>query len=66
MLISDIDYCGIFIAQVHVRTSYPTCCGMPQLEQGNVAEVVNRASKIAKELCAYAMIMMLIRILTEF
>jgi glycerol-3-phosphate dehydrogenase subunit C len=29
---------------------YPSCCGMPQLEQGNIAQVVANAQKVATEM----------------
>ena len=35
---------------VDVEHSYPGCCGMPYLEQGNLEQVVNQAKKISKNL----------------
>lgn len=35
---------------VEVEVVYPACCGMPQLEHGNVAKVAERAKSVAKEL----------------
>ena len=35
---------------VETEVVYPSCCGMPQLEQGNIAEVARAAEKVAKEL----------------
>ena len=35
---------------VETEVVYPSCCGMPQLEQGNIAEVARAAQKVAKEL----------------
>jgi glycerol-3-phosphate dehydrogenase subunit C len=37
---------------VETRVAYPGCCGMPFLEQGDIARVESQAKKIAKELCA--------------
>jgi glycerol-3-phosphate dehydrogenase subunit C len=37
---------------VETRAAYPGCCGMPQLEQGNLKRVAEQAEKISKELCA--------------
>ena len=37
---------------VETRAAYPGCCGMPQLEQGNLKRVAAQAQKISKELCA--------------
>jgi glycerol-3-phosphate dehydrogenase subunit C len=34
---------------VEAKLVYPECCGMPQLEAGDVAEVAERAKKIAAE-----------------
>ena len=31
-----------------VRFVYPECCGMPELEAGNLAEVARRAERVAK------------------
>ncbi len=40
------------LAQNGVETEvvYPACCGMPQLEQGNIEEVAKSAKKVAQEL----------------
>ena len=35
---------------VTTEVVYPSCCGMPQLEQGNIQEVARSAEKVAKEL----------------
>src|SRR5581483_4152912 len=35
---------------VETRVSYPGCCGMPFLEQGNLERVHTQAEKVAKEL----------------
>jgi glycerol-3-phosphate dehydrogenase subunit C len=35
---------------VETEVVYPTCCGMPQLEHGNLADVAARAAKVAAEL----------------
>lgn len=35
---------------VKTEVIYPSCCGMPQLEQGNITEVAKSAEKVAKEL----------------
>lgn len=35
---------------VETEVVYPACCGMPQLEQGNIARVVEQASKVARGL----------------
>jgi glycerol-3-phosphate dehydrogenase subunit C len=35
---------------VETEVVYPTCCGMPQLEHGNVANVAERARKVAAEM----------------
>ena len=37
---------------VETRAAYPGCCGMPQLEQGNLKRVAEQAENISKELCA--------------
>jgi glycerol-3-phosphate dehydrogenase subunit C len=37
---------------VETRAAYPGCCGMPQLEQGNLKRVAEQAEKVSKELCA--------------
>jgi len=38
---------------VETKAVYPTCCGMPQLEHGDIAEVARRAEKVAAELAPY-------------
>ena len=35
---------------VETRLAYPECCGMPQLEAGNIEEVARRAARVAAEL----------------
>jgi glycerol-3-phosphate dehydrogenase subunit C len=35
---------------VEVEVVYPRCCGMPQLEQGDIAEVAKSARKVSAEL----------------
>ena len=35
---------------VETRFAYPECCGMPQLEAGDIAEVAARAARVAAEL----------------
>jgi glycerol-3-phosphate dehydrogenase subunit C len=35
---------------VETRLAYPVCCGMPQLEAGDLAEVARRAEKVAAAL----------------
>ena len=35
---------------VETRLAYPECCGMPQLEAGDIAEVARRAEKVSAEL----------------
>jgi glycerol-3-phosphate dehydrogenase subunit C len=35
---------------VESRVAYPVCCGMPQLEAGDIAEVAKRAEQVAAEL----------------
>ncbi len=35
---------------VETEVVYPTCCGMPFLEQGNIGEVAERARQISREL----------------
>ena len=37
---------------VETRAAYPGCCGMPQLEQGDLKRVAAQAEKVSKELCA--------------
>jgi glycerol-3-phosphate dehydrogenase subunit C len=34
---------------VAARVDYPVCCGMPQLESGDIAEVARRAEQVARE-----------------
>ncbi len=42
---------GVLAKQgVETRFAYPECCGMPQLEAGNIAEVARRAERVAAEL----------------
>jgi len=42
---------GVLARQgVEVELVYPICCGMPQLEAGDIAEVAGRATKVAGEL----------------
>jgi len=38
---------------VDVQITYPGCCGMPKLEQGDIASVVHQAERVATELCAW-------------
>ncbi|HYE50605.1 MAG TPA: heterodisulfide reductase-related iron-sulfur binding cluster [Azospirillaceae bacterium] len=38
---------------VETEVVYPACCGMPQLEQGKIAEVVANAGKVARELSGW-------------
>ena len=35
---------------IEAKVVYPACCGMPELEQGNIAKVADNALKVAKEL----------------
>ena len=35
---------------VETRFAYPECCGMPQLESGDIADVAERAARVAAEL----------------
>jgi glycerol-3-phosphate dehydrogenase subunit C len=35
---------------VETRFAYPECCGMPQLEAGDIAEVARRAERVSSEL----------------
>jgi len=35
---------------VETRFAYPQCCGMPQLEAGDIAEVARRAERVSAEL----------------
>lgn len=38
---------------IETKVVYPTCCGMPQLEHGDLASVSKRARKVAEELKPY-------------
>jgi glycerol-3-phosphate dehydrogenase subunit C len=38
---------------VELKMVYPVCCGMPQLEAGDLAEVADRATRVAAELGPY-------------
>jgi len=38
---------------VETKVVYPVCCGMPQLEAGDLAEVADRAARVATELGPY-------------
>jgi len=38
---------------VETKMVYPVCCGMPQLEAGDLEEVANRAARVAAELAPY-------------
>jgi glycerol-3-phosphate dehydrogenase subunit C len=38
---------------VETKVVYPVCCGMPQLEAGDLAEVADRATKVAAALGPY-------------
>jgi glycerol-3-phosphate dehydrogenase subunit C len=38
---------------VELKMVYPVCCGMPQLEAGDLAEVADRATRVAAELAPY-------------
>lgn len=38
---------------VETEVVYPSCCGMPQLEQGDIAEVAKKAKTISTELAAW-------------
>ena len=38
---------------VETEVVYPSCCGMPQLEQGDIARVVENAKKVAAELVGW-------------
>jgi glycerol-3-phosphate dehydrogenase subunit C len=38
---------------VEVVADYPVCCGMPQLEAGDIAEVAKRAEKVAAEMAPW-------------
>jgi glycerol-3-phosphate dehydrogenase subunit C len=36
-----------------VELVYPECCGMPELEAGNIADVANRAERVARAFAPY-------------
>jgi glycerol-3-phosphate dehydrogenase subunit C len=36
---------------IETRAAYPGCCGMPFLEQGDMARVARQAEKLSKDLC---------------
>lgn len=38
---------------VETEVVYPGCCGMPLLEQGDIAAVAENAAKVSEELCAW-------------
>ena len=38
---------------VEIVADYPVCCGMPQLEAGDIAEVAKRAEKVAAEMAPW-------------
>ncbi|PIW26123.1 MAG: glycerol-3-phosphate dehydrogenase [Rhodospirillales bacterium CG15_BIG_FIL_POST_REV_8_21_14_020_66_15] len=38
---------------VETEVVYPRCCGMPQLEQGDIAAVAEAAGEVAAELCRW-------------
>ena len=38
---------------VETRMVYPVCCGMPQLEAGDLAEVARRAERVASEMAPW-------------
>jgi glycerol-3-phosphate dehydrogenase subunit C len=38
---------------VALEAHYPVCCGMPQLEAGDIAEVARRAERVAAEMAPY-------------
>jgi glycerol-3-phosphate dehydrogenase subunit C len=42
---------------VHCESVYPGCCGMPQLEQGDLASVSKKAASAAKELACKVQVM---------
>ncbi|MEO0411476.1 MAG: heterodisulfide reductase-related iron-sulfur binding cluster [Pseudomonadota bacterium] len=35
---------------IEAKVVYPSCCGMPELEQGNIAQVAQNAKKVSSEL----------------
>jgi glycerol-3-phosphate dehydrogenase subunit C len=46
-----VDAMAVLARQgVETRLVYPECCGMPQLEAGDLAEVAGRAEKVSDEL----------------
>ena len=46
-----VDAMAVLALQgVETRLVYPVCCGMPQLEAGDLAEVADRADKVSTEL----------------
>ncbi|MGB5949368.1 MAG: heterodisulfide reductase-related iron-sulfur binding cluster [Parvibaculum sp.] len=38
---------------VETVVAYPGCCGMPFLEQGNLAKVAEQAEKVARDMCEW-------------
>ena len=38
---------------VETEVVYPSCCGMPQLEQGDIAKVAENATRVAAEMAAW-------------
>jgi glycerol-3-phosphate dehydrogenase subunit C len=49
-----VDAMAVLALQgVETRLVYPQCCGMPQLEAGDLAEVARRAEKVSAELDGY-------------
>ena len=49
-----VDAMAVLALQgVETRLVYPVCCGMPQLEAGDIAEVADRAAKVSAELGRY-------------
>ena len=49
-----IDAMAVLAHQgVETKLVYPVCCGMPQLEAGDIAEVAGRAKKVSAELGPY-------------
>ena len=46
-----VDAMSVLALQgVETRLVYPLCCGMPQLEAGDIAEVADRAERVSAEL----------------
>ena len=46
-----VDAMAVLALQgVETKLVYPVCCGMPQLEAGDIAEVARRAEKVSTEL----------------